>query len=204
VFQKQNKPNQTNSPTKLRLHQHATSLAQLVLQTESDNIYPITSTYHHEPIHEKTIVEAFPNLFLATLLPEELLPQLHRDASDTYWDICVAHGSFRRLFQCVLPGRTFETRLGEYRHHDDRAAIVCAMTAVSVVAGRALGVGDATDGDIMLPPSECGLATDGAEPWIVRVLRGSLERVRTRHPWGYTARVMYRGRLWREMPVCDA
>lgn len=36
-------------------------------------------------------------------------------------------------------------------NHDDRAALVCALTALCVVAGRYSAVGD-TDGWIILPP----------------------------------------------------
>jgi hypothetical protein len=38
--------------------------------------------------------------------------------------------------------------------------------------GKAVGVGDAAGGDIMLPPPECwGVARDGDDPWITRALR---------------------------------
>ena len=197
VFQKRGKPGQTSSPTGLLLHEHATLLAKLVLQAESEGMCRIAAAGHYESIHEKAIVEAFPNQFLAALLPEADLPPLRRDASDRYWEACVALGLFGDLFDYLLPGRAFETPLSAYGNHDDRAAIVCAMTGLCVAAGRAVGVGDSTDGDIMLPPRECwGVATHGDEPWLARALRSSLTKVRKRHPRGSASRVVCSGHPW--------
>lgn len=202
VFQTRGKPGQTSSPTGQLLHQHATSLAELVLQAESAGTCRLASAGHYEPIHDRAIVEAFPNQFLAALLPEADLPLLRRDASDRYWEACIALGRFRHLFECLLPGRAFETPLSNYRNHDDRAAIVCAMTALSVVAGTAVGVGDAAGGDIMLPPPECwGVAKDGDDPWITRALRSSLAKVRKRHSSGIASRITYGGGPWSVEPL---
>lgn len=191
VFQKRGKPGQTSSPTGLRLHRHATSIAELVLQAESTGVCRLAPAGHFEPIHDRAIVEAFPNQFLAALLPEANLPTLRRDASDRYWEACVSLGRFRDLFECLLPGRAFQAPLSAYTNHDDRAAIVCAMTGLSVVAGKAVGVGDAVDGDIMLPPLECwGAARDAEGPWIGHALRASLVKVRRRRSHGGVSRVV--------------
>jgi hypothetical protein len=197
VFQKRGKPGQTSSPTGQLLHQHATLLASLVLQAEAAGTCHLASAGHCEPIHTKAIVEAFPNHFLAALVPEVHLPRLRRDASDRYWEACVSLGLFGVLFDCLLPGRAFETPLNAYDDHDDRAAIVCAMTGLSVAVGMAVGVGDPTDGDIMLPPRECwGLALLGDDAWMAHALRASLVKVRKRHPRGHVSRVTCGGRSW--------
>ncbi len=197
VFQRRGKPGQTSSPTGLRLHEHATALAQLVLEAEAAGQCRLLPAGHAEPVHESAIVEAFPNQFLASLLPEAALPQLRRNASDLHWQACVNLGRFPVLLDCLLPGRALQTPLSTYVGHDDRAAIVCALTALSVVAGDGVGVGDAVDGDIMLPPPGCwGAAMDAADPWMERALRFSLTTLRERHPRWRAARITHRGRKW--------
>jgi hypothetical protein len=197
VFQKRGKPGQTSSPTGQLLHQHATLLAGLVLRAETAGTCHLASAGHYEPIHPKAIVEAFPNHFLAALIPEAHLPRLRRDASDRYWEACVGLGLFGVLFDRLLPGRAFEIPLNAYDDHDDRAAIVCAMTGLSVATGMAVGVGDPTDGDIMLPPRECwGVTMHGDDSWMAHALRSSLVKVRKRHPRGRVSRVTCGGRPW--------
>ncbi len=86
VFRRRGKPGQTNSPVGLQLHDHATRLAQLVLSKLKEGCFSLSDSAHYEPIHEKCIVEAFPNQFLAALINDREFAGLvlNRDASDRY------------------------------------------------------------------------------------------------------------------------
>lgn len=175
VLQKRGKPGQTSSPVGQQLHFHATELAELVLAEVT-----IDLACHYQPIHEQCVVEAFPNMFLAAGVAEVDLPLLHRDASDRYWAVLVAQSTrLSQLFTALLPGRAVKYDLCGCVDHDDRAALVCALSALSVVAKSHVGVGDACDGDIVLPPrSWWGPSLTGDSPWMERVLRENLAVVR--------------------------
>src|SRR5262249_47790798 len=51
----------------------------------------------------------------------------------------------------LLPGRSILTPFDAFQHHDDRAALVCALTALCVAAVDYTVVGN-HDGWIVLPP----------------------------------------------------
>ena len=82
VLQKRGKPRQTSSPVGQQLHRHATELARLALDSVD-----VSAATHGQPIHDNAVVEAFPNMYLAALVPESDIPSLFRDASDRYWEI---------------------------------------------------------------------------------------------------------------------
>jgi hypothetical protein len=46
------------------LHDHATRLAELVVECAARDIFSIAPAVHIEPIHETALVESFPNQFL--------------------------------------------------------------------------------------------------------------------------------------------
>ncbi|CAN5472047.1 hypothetical protein BH11PLA2_BH11PLA2_46610 [soil metagenome] len=148
VLQKRGKPGQTSSPTGLKLHQHANELARIVLAENK-----LANANHFQAIHEKRLVEAFPNLFLAAIINESNLPLLKRDASDRYWEYVTQQSSILiNLINFLLPGRQLLCPLQNYQHHDHRAGVICALTALSVVSGHHISAGDPSDGDIVLPP----------------------------------------------------
>ncbi|MGE0363992.1 MAG: hypothetical protein AB7H93_16010 [Vicinamibacterales bacterium] len=189
-LQKRGKPGQTSSPVGRQLHRHATALAHLAL--ESTDVVPAT---HAQPIHASAVVEAFPNMYLGALVPEPELPVLHRDASDRYWEILAERTSrLESLIYRALPGRVLRNDLVTIRDHEHRAGVVCALTALSVAAGAYVAVGDATDGDIVLPAqSEWGPASSGRGSWLERELRSNLELVtkaRRCHPNHQRARIL--------------
>lgn len=68
-FQRRGKPGPTNSPVGQRLHKQATQWAKLVVNTQ--DVAPATYRYK---IHDKAIVEAFPNAFCAFLHPDSGFP----------------------------------------------------------------------------------------------------------------------------------
>ncbi|MDQ7838931.1 MAG: DUF429 domain-containing protein [Thermodesulfobacteriota bacterium] len=175
VLQKRGKPGQTNSPVGQQLHAHATELAEIVL-TEC----AVDAAAHYQAIHERCIVEAFPNMFLAAGVPEAELPSLRRNASDAYWrGLVVQSGRLLQLMGSLLPGRKPSCELCTFINHEDRAAFVCALSALSVLSQRHVAVGDPYDGDIILPPRIWwGKASIGTNPWMEVVLRDNLASVR--------------------------
>jgi Protein of unknown function (DUF429) len=103
------------------------------------------------------IVEAFPNAFLAVLLPEEdfkSAPKLKRGQRfDWLYERALGNAIVKStLFQTAhlpdLAWREFSTQA----NHEKRAALVCLLTAVFVSQGLAEKVGDAEGGWFWLPP----------------------------------------------------
>jgi hypothetical protein len=165
-LQKRGKPGQTSSPVGQKLHRHATELALMCRE-----LADVALSTHYQAILPVRIVEAFPNLFLAALLNEDTIPALDRNASDRFWEVAVSGGGpMPRLIGALLPGRAFANDLKAITHHDHRAGLVCALTALSVLHGTHVAVGDATDGDIMLPPLFHWGAGPDLTPWLRREL----------------------------------
>jgi hypothetical protein len=201
VFQKRGKPGQTSSPIGQRLHQHATQFAKLLLGEAAKGQLSVARATHIEPIHEAAIVEAFPNQFLASLIDEDKLPVLHRDASDRYWERLAACDGFNKLLAVFLPNHRFGCRLTDIHDHDERAAAVCALTGLAVATEQAVGVGDPEDGDIFLASAELwGAARSGTRLWAEVALRENVAAVRgipgARIANHLKARVRLHGRHW--------
>jgi hypothetical protein len=199
VFQKRGKPGQTSSPTGQKLHQHAKQLAKLVLREAKNGRLSVAHSTHIEPIHEAAIVEAFPNQFLASLIDEDTLPVLHRDASDRYWEQLMACDGLSKLLAVLLPNHRFGCRPKDIYDHDERAATVCALTGLAVATELAVGVGDPEDGDIFLPPATLwGAARSGTRPWVEVALRANVPLRRTGGQIAnhFKARVRVHGSYW--------
>ena len=179
VMQQRGKPGQTSSPLGRQLHHHATELAKIVLEETS-----VGPSCHHGAIHEKCVVEAFPNIFLAAGISEkDLPPRTKRDASDRFWRVAANESTrLQDLLDLLLPGRrcALGNRLPERGRHEDKAAFACALTALSVVAGTHIGVGDPEEGYILLPPVGWWGSSENALPWLGSVLQHSLAVVRSR------------------------
>lgn len=176
ALQKRGKPGQTSAPTGQLLHAHATSLAKQTLAVAS-----VAPSTHREPILEQRVVEAFPNLFLAALLDEHLLPPIARDASDRYWESAVERSTkLVELLSWLLPERRWSVDLRDVRDHEERAGLVCAVTALATANDDHVAVGDPIDGDIILPPaSTWGRRLGSRLPWLECELRDNVARVRT-------------------------
>lgn len=123
-------------------------------------------------------VEAFPNAFLGVCVPDEAYersPRLRRGRKfDWLYDRWVATGRFRRLvFELGLERRHgLAKACEENRQHDERAALVCLLTAAGVLLGRYTAVGEAAGGYLFLAPWRRW------EPWA----REELDRQRARVP----------------------
>jgi hypothetical protein len=191
LLRKHCKPGQSSSPTGRSLHKHATALACLVLKLQDKGCLLVVPAAHNERLCEYAVVEAFPNAFLAVLLPEKWFERAGKvsrtNRSDRYWEATLEEcDSLPRLFSALgLDWVSVRDRLAKINNHDERAALVCAMTALAVARRRYCAVGCSADGWIILPPlSAWGLAADSIEPWAKRALENGI-------PMGGEAEVKY-------------
>jgi len=136
------KPGQSSAPIGKCLNFHANACAKAVL-----GIGVVDEASHDHAIHDSAIVEAFPSSFLGLLIEAPLSLKVRRgDRSDTFYDHLARSGGLLKL-----PGRRPDKPFRAVVNHDDRAAVVCALTALCVVAGDYTVVGN-EDGWIVLPP----------------------------------------------------
>jgi len=156
--QKIGKPGQSNSPVGKRLNQETNLCAKLALRFAR-----ISNAEHVQKIHECSIVEAFPSTFLGLMISDPVAT-VRAKRSDDFYKALVASGKLARLLEFLLPGRALKNDFGSVTHHDDRAALVCAITATGVAANKFCAVGDSRDGWIILPPAGF------IEPWADKVL----------------------------------
>jgi hypothetical protein len=116
-----------------------------------------------------------------------VMPKLERGRKfDWLYDTWCQAGSFEAIVE--MHGYPIPNALGlrclETRNHDERAALVCLLTAVAVALGKYTAVGEAEGGYLFLPPwtvwsnwarEEVGaqrLADPSIEVWIDgRILR---------------------------------
>jgi hypothetical protein len=98
------------------------------------------------------VAETFPNSFLGVMLHDPTAVVTNRKKrSDAFFKHLIATGTLQNLLSYLLPGRATVQPLGSVTNHDDRAALVCALTALAFAAGDFTAVGD-DDGWIVLPP----------------------------------------------------
>ncbi len=141
------KPGQSNSPFGRLLNQAASDYAHIVVK--ECEVAPAT---HAAAIHEKALVEAFPSAFMGMMIAEpETLDVARNNRSDRYFERLRDDGSFVNLSETLLPGRKVRPSLSGITDHDERAAFVCALTALGVATGQTVSVGD-EQGWIFLPP----------------------------------------------------
>lgn len=117
------------------------------------------------------LIEAFPRVFLGVLLPDSTFDDPPAGIRLSWLhERCTEHRAWDRL-QGVLawPDRQlWSAAASSDLYEEERAAIVCAVTAVCVWAGRYVAVGEAKGGYGFLPPWNLW------EPWA----RAGLERNR--------------------------
>lgn len=162
-FQRIGKPGQSSSPHGRRLNQEANLFAALVLDT--GRLGPAS---HALAIHDRALVEAFPTSFLGTMMPDGRVPE-HGQRSDVYFAHLTAQAPapprdlLAALLADLLPGRSCAHVPAAVTDHDERAALVCALTALGIALGRYVVVGDRADGTIALGRH--------AQPWALDQLR---------------------------------
>jgi predicted RNase H-like nuclease len=157
---RQCRPGPTNGGSGPCLHMHATELAKLAVRTQ--DVGP--ATWRHN-IHDKALVEAFPNAFLAVLCAERSLrgqPEKKRRRTDTLFPRVSRQP--KSLLDTLLPEHKPICDLKRICHHEDIAAFVCALTALCAAEGRCVAVGDKRNGYILLPPLELWAASAIGHP----------------------------------------
>ncbi len=143
------KPGQASAPIGKALNAAANTCARII--RERCHLAP---ALHAVAIDKRAIVEAFPTAFMGLLLSDPSSIATRRgDRSDLFYQHLAASGQLSGLIDYLLPGRISELDLASLMNHDDRAALVCAITALCVTTGDFTAVGD-TDGWIVLPPRE--------------------------------------------------
>lgn len=141
------KPGQSSTPVGMRLNAHANACALAILRTGL--VAPAAWTVR---IDEAAIVEAFPSTFLGLMIEEPARLKTSRaKRSDDYFVHLSENGALAALLHALLPGRSLQCDLSAIRNHDERAALVCALTALGMACGEFTAVGD-ENGWIILPP----------------------------------------------------
>jgi hypothetical protein len=143
------KPGQSSAPIGKLLNAHANDCVRILVAC-----CDIQIARHAVAIDKKAMVEAFPSSFLGLMIDDPPhLAARRGDRSDTFFQHLAATGGIHALLECLLPGRKFTFNPNTVTNHDDRAAFVCALTALCVAAGQFVAVGD-DDGWIILPPRQ--------------------------------------------------
>ena len=141
------KPGQASAPVGKALNAAANDCAGVVLRR-----CDLAPAAHAVRIDARAVAEAFPGAFLGVMLADPAAVAASRaDRSDVFFRHLAGDGTLERLLARLLPGRDLALPLDGVTNHDDRAALVCALTALCVAAGNFAAVGDA-DGWIVLPP----------------------------------------------------
>ena len=142
------KPGACNAPIGRRLNAATMACAEAVVATGL-----VDPARHATPLAPRAVVEAFPTSFLGLMLPDPAaVPARRSDRSDVYYQQVAADGTLLRLVRHLLPGARYREPPVMVRDHDERAALVCALTALCVAADAYVAVGDAA-GWIILPPA---------------------------------------------------
>ena len=107
---------------------------------------------------------------------------LSRNASHVFWRRLCETGALGRLCSHLLPGRALSPALEQVTDHEERAGLICALTALSAVRGSYVAVGDPVCGDSILPPEGFWGMGQAGVPWLRTVLDEAAARVRTVNP----------------------
>lgn len=141
------KPGQSSAPVGKLLNRHANECVLLLVRHA--DLHP---AWHAVPIDDKALVEAFPSSFLGMMIADPTdLSARRGNRSDRFFQHLVTAGVLSALIGHCLPGRTLTQDLATVVNHDDRAALICALSALCVAKGDFVAVGD-DDGWIILPP----------------------------------------------------
>lgn len=104
----------------------------------------------------KNIVEAFPNAFLGVMIPEpryEAMPALRRgrEKFDWLYDQWCENSGSGDLMAGLGFDNAFQRRCRDCRDREERAALVCLITAGAAFHGTYTAVGDPQGGYFFLP-----------------------------------------------------
>jgi hypothetical protein len=159
------KPGQASAPVGKKLNDAANICAKIILGLDL-----VSASVHDHAIHAKAIVEAFPSSFLGMLIDDpKSLSARRGDRSDNFFVHLSGVGLLNGLIEHHLPSRHLTEPFSAITNHDDRAAVVCALTALAVAAGDYVVVGD-DDGWIVLPPRSF------IRPWAWKLLQQNAQQ----------------------------
>jgi hypothetical protein len=196
-FHRRGKPGPTNAGSGPQLHREATALARFSLKQIS-----VAQACHAPRIHERAIVEAFPNLFLGVLCDDARYPA--KPASKRKWTDSLyplVKPKLEGLLRSLLPCRELQSSL-DIEDHEGIAGFTCAITALCVAARRFVAVGSPADGFIILPPSNLwGKRIENTVPWGKVELHRNLATVTRDFPG---AAIHEDGRIWEAGVACAA
>ncbi len=173
------RPGEVLTPQGFRLHQAATAAATLV----APRVLPPPACVPEKvlPVPPAALCEAFPSAFMAFLVPEgsfdhlALVPRGRK--TDWLYEEMLAGRSFAAMLADLLGARSTRhlmRQMAAVTNHDERAAVVCAVTALCLIRCRFAAVGDDKGGYIILPPRERWA------PWVADALDASIAALRTR------------------------
>jgi predicted nuclease with RNAse H fold len=106
---------------------------------------------------KRNLVEAFPNAFLGVCIDDlayRMMPKLRRGRKfDWLYDEWCRSGLFREVASFLgLDDGVLAQACKLNSHHEQRAALICLLTAASVARGKFVAVGEPDGGYIFLPP----------------------------------------------------
>ncbi len=170
------KPGQSSSGNGIRLNESTNEIARLLLAEDL-----VADTAHEARIMDKAIVEAFPTSFMGVMLAKDRVP-VHGPRSDAYFEHLLGPDTPRPrpshvntltdLVHRLLPGHHLLGDLADVTDHDNRAAVICALTALCVVTGQYVAAGDRGNGYIILPP-KARPGTPGLQAWAWEIIEGN-------------------------------
>jgi hypothetical protein len=143
------KPGQSNSHNGIKLNDQA-NLAARVVQSEVQ----IGKSRHKAKIADKAVVEAFPTTFLGLMIEEPQKIQGKGALSDIFFEALTANGKLEKLIGFLSPDQKLIQKFDNITNHDERAALVCAITALCVARKKYCAVGGGDNGWIILPPKK--------------------------------------------------
>jgi predicted nuclease with RNAse H fold len=154
-------------------------LRDLVSTSSPCSIFPRVS--------DVNVAEAFPNAFLGVLLEAEAIDHARRREAG-------ARRTFDRLYDLGLQAHAFErlrsllgweeeplwSQLSTCNHHEERSALICALTAICICRGLFTAIGDPDTGYFFLPPLRAWAA------WASAATARNLARARMEMPLSAT------------------
>ena len=183
IFQKRGKPGPTNGKIGQLLHKEANNWAKFVVKN-----YDIAFAKYPCGIDRRAVLEAFPNAFLEVLHPDEGYPskkKTHRPWTDTLFPLAPVKQKLYQLLEYLLPQNNSTFNPDNIQGHEDRASFICAFTALCVVVGKYVAVGNQELGYIILPPMEFwGDSKGGTGKWAKDTLHDNLISVQSEPKFG--------------------
>ena len=158
------KPSQSSSANGRLLNEQANTWATIV-----EDSGRVARSGCRTTVTTCRIVEAFPTSFLGVLI-EAPEPLTSKCRSDVYFIYLALWRSLDTFLMLLNADQQWKRLPSQITNHDDRAAFVCALTALCVAAGWYVAVGDDEYGWIHLPP-KCMI-----RPWALEALAQNTKR----------------------------